>query len=167
MRTPVCTTPRPPLPSSFANFAARSWTVFADGRARRAPCRWPSFSVVLGLGVSKFVISRLPEARPFVIIAHRAGALLAPENTLAALELAIEAGADYAEIDVQRTRDGVLVIVHDSDLKRVAGVPRRVRRSHYADIAHLVQGRGAPFPDELLRIATLEEFLERSRGRIC
>ena len=43
----------------------------------------------------------------FLVIAHRAGAHDAPENTLLALERAIQAHADIAEIDVQRTKDGV------------------------------------------------------------
>ncbi|MCC5790821.1 MAG: glycerophosphoryl diester phosphodiesterase membrane domain-containing protein [Opitutales bacterium] len=102
----------------------------------------------------------------FTVTAHRAGAFLAPENTLAALEAAIEAEADYAEIDVQRTRDGVIVVIHDADLMRVAGDPRRVAQADYADLAQLRQGGDTGFPDEMVKLATLEEFLEHSRGRI-
>ena len=46
----------------------------------------------------------------FAVTAHRAGAIHAPENTLAALKRAIADGADYAEIDVQTTRDGAVVV---------------------------------------------------------
>lgn len=63
--------------------------------------------------------------RPLVI-AHRGGAALAPENTLAALRAAEAEGADAIETDIRQTRDGVLVCVHDADLNRLCGDPRSV-----------------------------------------
>ncbi len=106
-----------------------------------------------------------PDIVPFVI-AHRAGALRAPENTLAALELAIREGADYAEIDVQRSLDGVVVVVHDADLMKVARDPRRIAQTEYADLAKVDIGKmfHADFTGE--RVATLSDFLERAKGRI-
>ena len=71
----------------------------------------------------------------FLAIAHRAGAHDAPENTLLALERAIAARADLAEIDVQRTQDGVVVVVHDADLMRMARDPRRIADTDYAAFA--------------------------------
>ncbi len=61
-----------------------------------------------------------------VVIAHRGASGTAPENTLAALEIAIRQKADYAEIDVQRTSDGTIVVVHDQDLMKLARDPRRI-----------------------------------------
>lgn len=58
--------------------------------------------------------------RPLVF-AHRGYSARAPENTLPAFELAREAGADGIELDVHRTRDGELVVIHDYDLKRLTG----------------------------------------------
>ena len=55
-------------------------------------------------------------------IAHRGGAALSPENTLAAFADAIARGCDGAELDVQLTRDGVVVVHHDFRLK--AGLAR-------------------------------------------
>jgi glycerophosphoryl diester phosphodiesterase len=101
-----------------------------------------------------------------LIIAHRAGAHLAPENTLLALDRAIEARADLAEIDVQRTRDGVLVVVHDTDLMRVARDPRTIAGTDFAAFAGIRQGHDDGSPPEERRLATLSEFLERARGRI-
>jgi glycerophosphoryl diester phosphodiesterase len=111
-------------------------------------------------------IVRLAEPPTFSVIAHRAGALLAPENTLAALERAIEAGADYAEIDVQRTRDSAVVVIHDADLMRLAGDPRRIASTDYADIADIVLGEEDQGPPEERRLAALDAFLERARDRI-
>jgi len=66
-----------------------------------------------------------PETRPR-IFAHRGltfqgNTQVADENTLAAFELALEAGADYLESDIQVTKDGVPVLFHDEDLKRLMG----------------------------------------------
>lgn len=56
------------------------------------------------------------------IIAHRGASYLAPEETRAAYLLARELGADYLEFDVQRTKDGVLVALHDETLSRTSDV---------------------------------------------
>ncbi len=121
---------------------------------------------LLSIGFSGWLLNLVPEERQFTVTAHRAGAFLAPENTLAALERAIETGAEYAEIDVQSTRDGRVVVVHDADLMRVAGVALRVSQVDYADIAGLVQGKDDAIPESERRIATLDQFLERARDRI-
>ena len=55
-----------------------------------------------------------------LIIAHRGASALAPENTLAAFQKAIEDGADGIEFDVRIAKDGVPVVFHDSTLKRIA-----------------------------------------------
>ena len=58
-----------------------------------------------------------------LLIAHRGASGLAPEHTLASFELAAEIGVDYLEQDLQQTRDGVLVILHDDTLDRTARGP--------------------------------------------
>ena len=58
-----------------------------------------------------------------ILIAHRGASGLAPEHTLAAYDRAIEIGADYLEHDLQRTRDGALVVLHDETLDRTARGP--------------------------------------------
>ena len=60
------------------------------------------------------------------VTAHRGAALVAPENTLAAFQAAIEAGADAIEFDVRLSADGAVVVFHDSDFRRIAGDPREV-----------------------------------------
>jgi glycerophosphoryl diester phosphodiesterase len=64
--------------------------------------------------------------KPPKLIAHRGYALRYPENTLESLTAAIEAGAGYVEFDVQLTKDGVPVLMHDADLWRTARVDRSV-----------------------------------------
>ena len=93
-------------------------------------------------------------------------ALHAPENSLAALEIAIRQGADYAEIDVQRSRDGVVVVIHDADLMKMARDPLRIRETDYADLARVDIGREfhRDFTGE--RLARLSDFLQKASGRI-
>ena len=58
-----------------------------------------------------------------LVVAHRGASSLAPENTLSSVRKALELGADHCEIDVQLTKDGEVVLMHDSRLKRTAGQP--------------------------------------------
>lgn len=56
------------------------------------------------------------------VIAHRGSSGVAPENTLAAVEKAITQRSNWFEIDIQRTADGQLVLMHDRDLRRTTNV---------------------------------------------
>lgn len=72
-------------------------------------------------------LALLSAERPLVI-AHRGYSALAPENTLPAFNLAIEAGADLVELDYRHTRDRVPVVIHDQTLDRTTDARRRWRR---------------------------------------
>jgi glycerophosphoryl diester phosphodiesterase len=122
--------------------------------------------LLASVGVSLFLLNQEPPGQVPLVIAHRAGALHAPENTLAALEIAIRQKADYAEIDVQRSRDGVVVVIHDADLMKMARDPRRISETNYADLAGIDIGRmfHRDFAGE--RVARLADFLQRAAGRI-
>lgn len=61
-----------------------------------------------------------------LIIGHRGASAVAPENTMAAFEAAVAAGADGIEFDVRLSQDGVPVIIHDETLQRTHGVRKRV-----------------------------------------
>jgi glycerophosphoryl diester phosphodiesterase len=100
------------------------------------------------------------------ITGHRGSKLKAPENTLSALRQAIAEGADYAEIDVQTTADGIVVLLHDADLMRVATVNRRLRDINYSDLKAIDVGSWfmPEFSGE--RIPTLQEAIDLARGHI-
>lgn len=100
------------------------------------------------------------------IIAHRAGAAFAPENTVAALENAISENADMAEIDVQQTCDGVLIAMHDSNLKRTAGLDRSVRDTSYSTVRTLDAGAWYSYQYSGEKVPTLEEMLQTAQNRI-
>lgn len=95
--------------------------------------------------------------RQSLLIAHRGGGALAPENTLAAFRNAMKLGSDGVELDVLMSRDGHLVAHHDESLARTAGVAARVWELDLVDLQKLDVGRwfGAPFAGE--RIPTLEQ----------
>ena len=100
------------------------------------------------------------------VTAHRGSSRMAPENTMAAIEAAMEEMADYSEIDVQTTADGIVVVCHDLNLKRVAGVDRRLGTMTYDQVSRLDVGShfSPRFAGE--RIPTLEEVLEACKGRM-
>src|SRR5262249_20771464 len=111
--------------------------------------------------------SRYMADRPVVeVTAHRGHARAAPENTLSAMRKAIESGADYAEMDVQLTSDGKIVLLHDRDLKRVAGDSRRLDELSYDEVRQLDVGRwfDPAFSGE--RVPTLAEVINLCRGKI-
>ena len=99
------------------------------------------------------------EARGLEIIAHRGASYDAPENTLPAIKLGFERGADAVEIDVFITEDGKIVAIHDSDTKRVSGARKRVKRSTLAELRELDVGRWKGAEWAGTRIPTLEEAL--------
>jgi len=84
-----------------------------------------------------------------LVIAHRGASAYAPENTLAAFELAARQGADMIELDVQRSADGILVIFHDDTTERWDGRARLASACTLAELLELDIG-GA-------KVATLAE----------
>lgn len=104
---------------------------------------------------------------PVIVVAHRGGAKVAPENTLAALEQAIRDGSPIAEIDVQQLADGTLIVMHDSNFKRTAGEDICVWDAD-ADVLGDLEV-GSFFSDAYRgeQIPTLEEMLVCAKGRIC
>ncbi len=94
------------------------------------------------------------------VMAHRGLSADAPENTLYAFSDAISVGADFIELDVQQTRDGVLVVMHDSNLKRTTGVNKDIWDVDYADTQNLDAGSWFDPAYANARIPTLEETLQ-------
>lgn len=103
------------------------------------------------------------------VIAHRGASAYAPENTLAAIDLADRMGFDWVENDVQRTKDGELVVVHDDSLARTTNVeqvfpgrsPWKIKDFTAAEIATL--DAGSWFSPEFThaRVPTLKQYVNR------
>ena len=122
----------------------------------------PLGAVVLGIGLLRDV----DVEDDVQITAHRGASGRAPENTLAAVRAAIADSADWVEIDVQETSDGVVVVHHDADFMRVNRDARKIWDLPYAEVARIPNGAwyGPEFESE--RVATLEEVLQVARDRI-
>lgn len=100
------------------------------------------------------------------ITAHRGASGRAPENTMASIRAAIEDKADWVEIDVQESRDGVVIVAHDSDLKKVSGHDARIWEMDSEELRSIDVGSyfGPEFAGE--RVPTLAEVLETCRGQV-
>ncbi|MFF4281961.1 glycerophosphodiester phosphodiesterase [Streptomyces kronopolitis] len=124
------------------------------------------------LGLSALVLSpaaqAAPHGHPPVTVAHRGAASYAPENTLASIDAADRLGFKWVENDVQRTKDGELVILHDSSLARTTNVeqvfpgrsPWNVSDFTLREIEKLDAGSwfGAKFKGE--QVPTLEDYMD-------
>lgn len=100
------------------------------------------------------------------VTAHRGYSAKAPENTLAAIQAAIDEGADYVEIDVRITADGYVVLMHDSSTKRTSDADLCVEDETYDTLMQLDVGSWFSEDFTGTRISTLEEAIELCKGQI-
>ena len=94
-----------------------------------------------------------------LIIAHRGESFDAPENTLASINLAWERGAEAVEIDVHMSKDNEIMVIHDSNTKRVSGIYKKIKNSRATDLKKLDVGswKSVKFKGE--QIPLLKEVL--------
>ncbi|MFJ4712436.1 glycerophosphodiester phosphodiesterase [Streptomyces sp. NPDC088785] len=129
-------------------------------------------SVVIGVLVLPTAAQAAPGADRHpgpVVVAHRGASAYAPENTLEAVDKADRLGFDWVENDVQRTKDGVLVVLHDTTLTRTTDVeqvfpdraPWNVKDFTAAEIARLDAGGWKDAAFTGARIPTLHQYLRR------
>ncbi|WP_282141941.1 glycerophosphodiester phosphodiesterase [Cytobacillus oceanisediminis] len=99
-------------------------------------------------------------------IAHRGATGYAPENTVAGFDLAVDMKADYIEIDVQRSKDGELVVIHDTSVDRTTDGTGKVGDLTFDYLRSLDAGswKGEQFAGE--PIPTFEEILDRYHGKV-
>ena len=107
-----------------------------------------------------------------LIVAHRGASAHAPENTLAAFRSAIDLGAQGVEFDVQLSKDGVPVVIHDDTLSRTGGRPERIADLAASQLARIDVGSWfnrkyrkrarEEFANE--RVPTLERVLQLLKG---
>jgi glycerophosphoryl diester phosphodiesterase len=124
-----------------------------------------SVGVVIAVITSAWFINNIKLNDNISIAAHRGASSTAPENTLAAVNRAIEDGADWIEIDVQETADGEVVVIHDSDFMKLAGKDLKVWDGTLDEIREIDVGSwfDPKFIDQ--RVPTLAEVLEASKNK--
>lgn len=121
--------------------------------------------LVASLGVGFWLVNSLHPAGDVAVVAHRGAAGRAPENTIASVRAAIEDQADWVEIDVQESRDGEIVVIHDSDFMKLAGLDLKVWEGSMAQIGSVDVGSwfGSDYSGE--RVPTLADVLDECAGR--
>jgi glycerophosphoryl diester phosphodiesterase len=123
-----------------------------------------SLAVILVSGIF-FINYSVSEAIVYLkwdvaVASHRGDAINAPENSMSSIRSAIDKGVDAIELDIMMTKDGVIVLNHDDDLQRTAGVPSSIKDMTYEEVAEIDIGilYDESFTGE--RIPTLEQVLE-------
>jgi glycerophosphoryl diester phosphodiesterase len=128
--------------------------------------------------------SKVPAASRKILVAHRGASAYAPEHTFESYQLALKQGADFVEQDLQITRDGVLVCLHDLTLERTTNVkeifPTRFREESISDaparhwyvsdftlneIKQLDAGSWFNVKFKGTRVPTFQEAIELVRGK--
>ncbi len=131
-------------------------------------------SVVIAICTCVFLLSFVVDgissdillSRP-VIGAHRGSSVKAPENTMPAFKLAIEEGvSDWIELDVHQTVDGYVIVSHDDNIQRVAGIDACVHEMTYADLMKLDVGSWFSPEFKGLHFSTLDEVLDVCKDKI-
>lgn len=136
-------------PEKYEMMATAEQNPFID------PTEWTAYLKKLRGQLEEIILRESREL--FITYAHRGASEYRPENTISAFDLGIEMGANGIECDIQRTKDGVLVIFHDDTLKRVTGEAGSIKDYTYAELQKFSVKCG-----ELSdKIPTLEEFLSR------
>src|SRR5689334_16671151 len=113
--------------------------------------------------------ARAGEAAGPLVVAHRGASAYAPENTLASIDKAAGLGFTWVENDVQRTKDGELVVIHDDSLERTTNVedvfpgraPWKVKDFTAAEIARLDAGSWFSPAYAGTRVPTLQQYMRR------
>lgn len=143
---------RPASPPDDINAGRLAWVV--------------ELSVLVFAGLQAWWILNSFEIRDHVaVIAHRGSSMVAPENTLAAIEQSLIDGADYIEIDVRLARDQQVMLYHDRSLARLTGDNREFGDLTREELSHYDVGSwfGDAFQNET--IPGLDQALNAVRGK--
>ena len=132
----------------------------------RRLARWAVIALLAAVGIGAFAVHSARLEESVLVVAHRGSSKAAPENSMAAFEQAIADGADWVELDVQETADGEVVVFHDSDFMKAAGVSLKIWDATLADVQAIdIGSRFSPaFKGE--RVPTLGAVLDACKGRV-
>ncbi|WGQ10532.1 glycerophosphodiester phosphodiesterase family protein [Pedobacter gandavensis] len=118
----------------------------------------------ISISFGQRTLAPLPKSKNgFIVIAHRGSHLVKPENSIAAIEEAIELGADYVEIDLRTTRDGHLVLLHNETLDGTTNGKGRVQNLNLDEVQKLSLNAK---DGKLYAVPSFMEALKTCRNRI-
>jgi len=127
---------------------------------------WMAFGAVAQERSSMLLEQLLHNPKYVMVVAHRGDWRNHPENSLPAIEGCIQQGLDMVEIDIQRTKDGVLILMHDHTLDRTTNGHGRVDEHTYQEIAELRLKAMHSACVTRNHVPTLQEALELCKGKI-
>ena len=122
------------------------------------------FLFLISLGIGAFFDEIFEPDENVRIVAHRTGGVMAPENSLEGIELAIEHGCYACETDTQRTKDGYYIINHDDNFKRLTGVAKKPGEMTLSEVRELVITD--PATGAKAQVPMLEDMLDVIKGRV-
>ena len=147
-------------PTSMAPYASVNRKL-----STRATMVVAAVSMLTFIGIALFAFLANRDQEPVVIIAHRGASAIAPENTLAAFNLAAEQRTDFVELDVQESADGEVVVVHDSDLMKVGKNALKIWAGDAASLRAIDVGSFKDPRYATERVPTLAEALAACKNR--
>jgi len=109
-------------------------------------------TLLLILFLMLHVLLKIEPSKSPVVIAHRGASGTMPENTIASIVHAVESGADYIEVDVQRTADNVLVLLHDNTIDRTTSGTGKINQLAWKTIEALEDEHPIPTLEEAIAI---------------
>lgn len=110
-------------------------------------------------------VNILPSNSPIKVIAHRANYFDEPENSILGIRDCINYKVDYAEIDVQESKDGIVVLMHDKNLKRLTGLNKSVNEVTYKELRGLKLHHHFFIPSKE-KIPTLQQVVNESKNKV-
>lgn len=112
----------------------------------------------------QYTLAPLPKCKNgFIVIAHRGSHLIKPENSIAAIEEAIDLGADYVEIDLRTTRDGHLVLIHNETVDHTTNGKGRIQDLNLGEVEKLALNA---MDGHTYRLPSFKEALKACKNRI-
>ncbi len=126
--------------------------------------------IISGMGFTYSMLNNkynfnIEYVRTMEVTAHRGASVMYPENTMSAFYGALELGADWIELDVQQTKDKVLIILHDTNLKRTTGVSKNTWEVNYDEVKTLDAGSFFDKKFKGEKIPTLEEVIKFAKEK--
>ena len=120
-----------------------------------------------GLAAALLPAFAVPQDKPRLLFGHRGASMLAPENTVPAFQKCVELGCDVNELDVYRTADNVIVVIHDATVDRTTNGTGRVSSMTLAELKALDAGyrftpdggQTYPYRGQGVTIPTIEEIV--------
>lgn len=122
-------------------------------------------AVALSTAIGTLFVRTIRIENEVAVIAHRGASAGAPENTMASLQLAIDQGSDWVEIDVQETADGEVAVFHDSDFMKLASNPLKIWDATTADLKAIDIGSSFSPEYQNERVPLLEDVLKLCKGK--